>query len=280
MTLRTVPAPLAARLALEVTTVCRIWKITRRDGQAFGFTDHVTDLEVGGFVFRAVNAADGAQVDSSDGLSPATSEVDVAGGTIAERDVEARLWALARVEAWLVDYTDPSLGAVKLPGGELGEVKFDGARVTVELRGFKHRLGKPIGETVQPTCGADLGDARCGVNLAPYTVTGTLTAVTDAQHFADSARAEAAGYFDGGLLTMTSGANAGRSMEIKRFSAGGAFVAFLPFSYPLAVGDTYSLAPGCAKTVADCAGKFSNLVHCRGFPFVPGLQAIRNGGTA
>lgn len=278
--LRTVPGPLAARLAGE-TTLARIWRITRRDGQVFGFTDHDRDLVVGGRTYLAVNAADSSQVAGSAEFTAGAGEISIAaGGAIAAADVEAGLWSLATIDMELVDWADPGAGVVALDSGELGTVALAGGRITVELRGFKHRLGKPVGETVQPTCQADLGDARCGVNLAPFTVTGSVTSVVDSQQFTDGARAEATAFFDGGLLTFTSGANSGRGMEVKRFTAGGAFVLFLPLAYSVAVGDTYSLRPGCAKTVADCVGKYGNLVNFRGFPFVPGNQALRNGGTA
>lgn len=278
--LRTIPGALAARLAGE-TTLCRIWRVTRRDGLVFGFTDHDRDLVVGGRTYYAVNATDASQFGGSADLSSDAGEVSVAAAqTIVERDVEAGLWNLATVDVELVDYAAPDAGVVRLHSGELGRVSMSGGRVVVELRGFKHRLGKTIGATVQATCDADLGDARCKVALAPFTVTGSVTAVTDAQQFADSTRAEATAYFDGGELTWTSGQNAGRAMEVKRFTAGGAFVLFLPMAYPISVGDAYSLTPGCNKTLADCASKYNNVVNFRGFPFVPGNAAIRNGGTA
>lgn len=279
--LRTIPAPLSARLANEVTTLCRIWRVTRRDGQVFGFTDHVQDLVVGGRTYRSVNTAETTALEATSELAPANGEATLlAQEPLLERDIANGVWHLATVEVELVDYTAPGDGVVKLQSGELGQVRIEGGRVSVELRGFKHRLGKPVGRTVQPTCDADLGDARCRVTLGPLTVSGTVTAVTDAAQFTDAARTESTGWFDGGLLTWTSGLNAGRRMEVKRFQSGGAFTLFLPLAYPIAVGDGYSLYPGCDKTFSICVSKFNNGVNYQGFPFVPGNQAIRNGGTA
>lgn len=278
--LRTIPGALAARLAGE-TTLARIWRVTRRDGQVFGFTDHDRDLVVAGRTYYSVNAADGSPFAGGADLATDAGEVSMAAAqTIVERDVEAGLWNLATVDVELVDYSAPEAGVVRLHSGELGRVTMVAGRVSVELRGFKHRLGKPVGTTVQATCDADLGDARCKVNLALLTVTGSVTAVVDSQQFTDSARTEPTAQYDGGVLAWTSGANAGRKIEVKRFAAGGAFVLFLPMSYAIAVGDTYSLTPGCNKTVADCAGRYANLVNFRGFPFVPGNAVIRDGGTA
>jgi hypothetical protein len=60
-----------------------------------------------------------------------------------------------------------------------------------ELRGLSQALSQQIVELYTPDCRADLGDARCKVNLAALTVTGAITAVTDRRSFADSARGEA-----------------------------------------------------------------------------------------
>ncbi len=42
--MRAVPPDLAAHLAGDVTTLCRCWRVLRRDGLALGFTDHDRDL--------------------------------------------------------------------------------------------------------------------------------------------------------------------------------------------------------------------------------------------
>lgn len=279
--LRTIPSGLATRLAQEVTTLCRIWRVTRRDGQVFGFTDHVQDLTVGGVTYRSVHSAQASALEATSELAPANGEAALLlEQPILEREIAAGVWNLANVEVELIDYTAPDLGVVKLQSGELGQVRLEGGRISIEMRGFKHRLAKPVGRTVQPTCDADLGDARCKVTLGTFTVTGMVTAVTDDAVFVDSARSEPANWFNGGLLTWTSGQNAGRRMEVKRFQSGGTFTLFLPMAYPIAVGDGYSVYAGCDKTFATCVSRFSNGVNFQGMPFVPGNQAIRNGGTA
>lgn len=41
------------------------------------------------------------------------------------------------------------------------------------------------------------------------------------------------------------------------------------FHYPIAVGDAYTLIPGCRKRQQDCRDKWSNIVNFGGFSFVP-----------
>ena len=51
--MRTVPEDLSAALAGGVTTLCWCWRITRRDGQVSGFTDHDRDLVFDGVTYTA-----------------------------------------------------------------------------------------------------------------------------------------------------------------------------------------------------------------------------------
>ena len=50
-------AALEAHLAEGLTTVCRCWAVTRRDGVTYGFTDHDMDLVFDGITFRATAMA-------------------------------------------------------------------------------------------------------------------------------------------------------------------------------------------------------------------------------
>jgi uncharacterized phage protein (TIGR02218 family) len=85
------------------------------------------------------------------------------------------------------------------------------------------------------------------------------------------------GYFDGGVMTFTSGANDGLSMEIKAYVPG-QFTLQLPMPYPVAVSDTYSASPGCDKSLATCRDRYDNVVHFRGFPYIPGIDKITQVG--
>lgn len=82
------------------------------------------------------------------------------------------------------------------------------------------------------------------------------------------------GRFTGGLMTMTSGANAGLSMEVGAY-APGSMTLRLSFPYPLEVGDTYTMTPGCGKRfIEDCVGTWQNGDNFRGEPFLPGTDQI------
>lgn len=83
----------------------------------------------------------------------------------------------------------------------------------------------------------------------------------------------AQGYFTYGLVTWVTGANAGYSMDVRQFSPGTVTLA-LPMTYPITVGDTFTIVAGCDKTAATCKSRFANLLNFRGEPYVPGTDAI------
>src|SRR5690606_41275630 len=66
---------------------------------------------------------------------------------------------------------------------------------------------------------AVLGDGKCKVAVAGFTVSTTVTDVTNNQTFKAAALTQDAGWFTGGEVIWTSGNNAGRRMEVKEFAS-------------------------------------------------------------
>lgn len=85
------------------------------------------------------------------------------------------------------------------------------------------------------------------------------------------------GYFDGGLITFTSGACVGLSMEVKAYVPG-QITLHLPLPYAVAAGDGYSLIAGCDKSLATCRDRFANVVNFRGEPYLPGIDKVLQPG--
>lgn len=279
--MKTISNDLAGHLAGEVTTLCTCWKLTRVDSIVLGFTDHDKELTVSGVTYQAASGFNPTAIAGNANL--AVDNLDVEGllssDAIAEADVLSGLYDFAEVDIFLVNYADLSQGRLDLRSGWLGEVTLEDGRFTAELRGLAQRLTHTIGELYSPSCRAQLGDPRCKVALASYTVTGTVTACDSNMAFSDAVRLEAANRFAAGSVTFTSGLNAGRSMEIKEFAAG-RFTLVLPMPRPIAVGDAYSAVQGCDKTLATCRDRFSNVVNFRGEPHVPGLnKMLETAGT-
>jgi hypothetical protein len=120
---------------------------------------------------------------------------------------------------------------------------------TAEVRGISQSLQNTVGVLYTQLCTANLGDARCKVSLAAYTVNGAVTSTSDLANFVDTSRLDAQNYYTFGVVTWLTGLNAGLSMEVQSFTAGGQFKLVLPMPYAIALGDTYSVVAGCNKTL-------------------------------
>jgi uncharacterized phage protein (TIGR02218 family) len=276
--MKTISAELKAHLAQETTTLATLVRVERQDGQVFGFTDASDDITYAGVLFRSNVGHTPTSVKTTSALNVDNLEIEtyLDQSAITEADAQAGLWDYAQVEIAHVNYNDLSMGHMTLRKGWMGQIRTGRNQIIAELRGMMQPLQQIIGRIYAPACDADLGDARCGIALASYTVTGTATAVSSQHQFTDSSRAEAAAYFEGGKLIFTSGDNVGYAMEVKSF-ASGVITLQQGMPNPIAVGDAYSLSAGCDKLLATCRDKFSNVVNFRGFPHVPGTDRLISG---
>ena len=380
-----IPIALANHLASEVTTMSTCWRATLQNGCVFGFTDNTNDLVIDGVTYAAATGYTPSSISTTGTMAVDNLEVtgilDSAG--ITDGDLNAGLWDYAEIHIFQVNYTDLSQGILKLVRGRLGEIKSRRSDFVAEMRGLADAYTRSLCSIYGPSCRANLGDAHCGVNLAPFTVTGTVQTVSpDFRVITDSARTEPgpagavtitaisqakeavitasahgyasgqtiyivdvsgvaqpsglgingqyfiitkvdanrfsipvdtralatdaangptdaakvyspyvsggkatpagnAGYFAYGLLTFTSGANNGLSVEVQSYSPG-SITLQLATAYPLEVGTTYRMTAGCGKRFKeDCVNRFSNGVNFRGEPFLPGMdQLARFGGQA
>lgn len=274
---------LAAHQAGETTTLARCWRFERRDGFVLTVTNHDEDLVVSGETYRGQDGVTPTAISQEASAAVANSEVggflSVTGFT--EADVYAGLWDGAFISVFEVNYSDLTQGVMILGGGNIGELEVTRNAFKAEVRGLTQSLQKQTGRVVTKGCAWKFGDPdTCRVDLGPLTATGAFTAVADLRTMTDTARGEAADYWGAGLMTITSGANAGFSMEIYSFVAG-IFVLYLPLPYALEVGDTYSVTPGCRKRYTeDCLGKWLNTNNFGGFPLLPGADKVLGlGGT-
>ncbi len=104
-------------------------------------------------------------------------------------------------------------------------------------------------------------DTSDTADYPPYVSGGTVTPFSDS------------GYFDGGVIKMTSGPNDGLRMEVKSYTTGQITLA-LPFPELVQAGDSYSMTPGCDKSLETCRDRFNNVVNFRGFPYLPGIDKL------
>lgn len=279
--MKSLPAGLQAHLDTGATTLCYCWKLTRSDGFILGFTDHdrslsfdsVTFEASGGFTATAIEGSTGLNIDNLDVMGALTS------ARLNEGDLASGLYDNADIEIWRVNWTDVT-ERILMRKGNLGEVTRGRGAFSAEVRGLAHQLNQPTGRLYQYNCDADLGDARCGIDLedAAYKGVGTVSTVDDRRvvtvsgldGFIDN-------WFTRGRITFTSGANNGASMEVKAHTLRNSVVTvelWQPMSRSIAVGDTFIIRAGCDKQFATCRDKFSNVLNFRGFPHMPGNDFV------
>jgi len=174
--MRTIPAALQDHLDSGATTLCWCWRITRNDAVSFGFTDHDRDLDFGGTRYEAASGFTGSEIASAVGLNVDTLDVDGAlkSDRLNEKDLAAGLFDNAAIEIYRVNWADPDQ-RVLMRSGNLGEVSRGAHHFRCEVRGLAHELQPPKGRIIQYGCDADVGDARCEVNLdqAAFSANGT-----------------------------------------------------------------------------------------------------------
>lgn len=266
-----------AHLDGGATTLCWCWKLARADGLTQGFTDHDRSLSFDGVTYGAVSGFSASQIESSLGL--AVDNLTLAGAlssaTLNEADLAAGRYDNAEIAIWRVNWADVTQ-RVLMRSGTLGEVTRAGTAFQAEIRGLAQALNQPVGRVFGHLCDADLGDGRCGVALTASS--GAVAAVYDNRRFSVSGLGGFdSGWFDGGRLVFTDGANSGCAMEVKRHAATGGIVTielWQAMSETVTPDDGFTLTPGCDKQFATCKGKFSNAVNFRGFPFMPGNDAV------
>ena len=143
------------------------------------------------------------------------------------------------------------------------------AKVTVEsdLTLLKRQMPRNF---YAPSCVWTLYDTGCSVVRASHTFTGAAGSGSTASLIV---YASADASFQQGVITFTSGVNAGITATIKTAATG-----LLTLIYPLpvapAAGDAFSVSRGCDHTRATCDGRFANLANFRGFPYIPPPQIV------
>ena len=293
--MRTIPAGF---FDSEVTDLQVCWRLIRRDSLEILGTEYDVDIPIttgphaGTFLADAgITGSDvrstsdlsvdnlevvGALVPSTGVDTSDTSDTSLFLLDISPSDIEAGLLDNAEVVTFLVNANDPDLYQHVLRSGWIGNVKRNAeGRYTTELRGLTQALSQGILRTYSVSCDAELGDARCKVDMTPYTHDRTVTQVFSRRLFQISLPTiPMFGNVAGGTVTFTSGLNTGYSMEIKSYLSL-QIETYLPMPADIELGDTITIRQGCDKAWMTCVNQYNNVLNFRGDGvFVPGDTEI------
>jgi uncharacterized phage protein (TIGR02218 family) len=291
--MRDIPPDLLAAINGGAASLCTCWLLTRADGTKLGFTDHDRDLVLAGTPCAAATGWTAGAAETELGVKAGTATTTGAldpnvleSVAITEADIAAGRYDGAVVEAWRADWTAPET-AVLLWRGTIARLVRTGAAFTAEIEGPLWRLQRAAGRLYGKGCDARLGDARCRADVSGAAFNGVGAVVSadgDRRLVVSGLAAFAAGWFGGGLLTWTTGANAGAVQTVAGHLVGETGVVLVLEEAALqgvAAGDAFTVVAGCDKAFSTCGSKFSNLANFQGFPDIPGDDYLAvNAATA
>lgn len=288
--MKSLSATLQTHLDEGTTTLAWCWRIARADGIIFGFTDHDLTLSFDNTDFEPESGLTASEIRSGSDLSVDAQDAEGAltSDRITEADIAAGRWDNAEVELWCVNWADPRQ-RVLMRCGAVGQIRRGRVAFVAEDRSLAHVLGQTVGRTFQATCDAALGDDRCRINLDDPAFRGTGTAIDPLRDRAFTASGLGGfdpGWFTFGILEWTRGANAGRRTEVLGHDVTDGIAVLTLLEAPvrsITESDAFTIRAGCDKRMETCAAKFANTANFRGFPHIPGQDAVlryatRDGG--
>ena len=279
--MRVLPSAMNADIQSGAAGLCTVWIITRDDGARLGFTDHDEPLTLDGVICSAASGwtlgAAHSELGTGAGLAAATGALDSA--ALTEADILKGLYDDAALEIWRALWASPD-DRVLIWRSRITRLARQGSAAgqafTAEIEGPLGALSRVVGRTYSRTCDADLGDGRCRADVtgAAFNGAGSVSSVNEMRRATVAGLdAFASGWFTGGLIHWTSGANAGLSARIATHQTGATGAVLVLADEPvegLAPNDAFTVRAGCDKAFATCAAKFSNTDNFQGFPDIPG----------
>lgn len=276
--MKSISTALSTHLDGEVTTLASCWKIVRRDGREFFFTDHDRDIVFEGDTYEAESSYDRTAIQSNGDFG--VDNLDVAGILDSEKikDTELRsgLFNRADVYIFIVNWKDPSQGALKVRRGWFGEVSLLGnGTFTTEIRGLAQALSHNFIEVYASECRADFCDSRCKLNIADYEIATTVDTVISRSSFnLPTGFTVPTQGLDYGTVTFVDGENAGRVVEIIGYNTTSRQIdLFEGVSYDIVAGTNIKVAPGCNGSLDRCKF-YGNVVNRRAEDYVPGNDEL------
>lgn len=253
----------------------RLCTITRRDGTIIRIIDAEEDLSVDGNVYTAVSGVEFSAVQHTLGGEAPSFEIITAhsdGGTFDTFDLNNGLFDGASVTLHIVNRDDPdALGL--LFTGTVQTVSFSIlGKATLEVQGPSVE-SEAFVPSWSPMCRTDLFSTLCGLNENDWDHTCTVGAIIDRFNMTVSGLGSppADGWFNQGVGVNT---DTGQRFVIANWTLSTLrLTTYLPRCHLFTVGDSLTLYPGCDKTIATCATKFSNSINFQGEPHFAGVAA-------
>lgn len=271
-----------ASISGSLVTICRTWDIILRDGATLRLTDHDRPLVVGLKTYYPANSLAASALVRGGGTKERDREIKAALDVdlVTEEELLAGRFRDAMVKEAVVDWMNVGNGQFLQEIYWIKSTTSNGQYWTANIDSAMSFARLPSGRNYTRDCIHILGDSKCTVNIGPLTVTGEVASlVTDSYSgvFTTDVTTEPhTNFYYNGKLTFTSGQNSGLSYVVKtcETASAGKITLWLEPVFPVTVGDTFDLIPGCDKKFSTCKDTFSNAVNHGGFPFLIGQDRL------
>lgn len=291
--MKTIAAELLTHKAQETTSLCRLVKITCRDGDIYGLTTLDQDITYddgdgdGSLLYKWIYGVGMSRLEVGSGLSVDNAEISgivsaLEALGVTEAQLRAGKFDYADLWVYSLNYNDLTAGRHEIVSrGKFGRVSAGSDQYTGEARSLSQIWKQGITRVTSLTCrakfGSQVGEEKYPCGKVRTWVSATITAVDGAEGdriFTCSGLGQAANYFVPGIVRVLTGDNAGAEMEVTAFASGVVELA-LPMHDDFTIGDTLEISQDCNKLDHDvdhgCRyhwGADWNL-HFRGEPLIP-----------
>lgn len=295
----TVTAGLESHFLEKVTTLSSCVRITRRDGVVLGFTDHDKTIIYDGVDYiPMLNIPSNFRNEVNQKASNVSLDGFFVSGGMTRADFLAHLYDGAEILLFIINWNDTTQGIRILPGsGWFGKTKIEDYSFVAEFISLAEQLRTTEGKVFSRFCQYDFGDSDCGANLALFTETGTVTAVTNRSIITASVTqnqtlpSEASDmrdqddWYSDGMLVWTSGSNDDYQRQVLKSTVESdgdhTLHLSLPTEFDVSVGDTFTISTGCPKSKQACIDRgqwTSTKVQHGGFPYIPRQDKMNQTG--
>ncbi len=156
--------------------------------------------------------------------------------------------------------------------GLLGQIDVTATAAVFSFSGWNAKLNQMMPRNLyQSSCRHQLFDSYCGLSASSFAKSGTaLAGSTQSVLVATPPTPSGSASYQLGRLVMTSGANSGIQRLIALWDGVSKFQFLYPLPFPIAAGDTFTVYPGCDKSLgASGCGGFANTLNFGGEPYIP-----------
>ena len=263
-----------------------LYTFTLQSGTVLYYTNVDQDLTVGGNTFShlgPVFTRDGMKLKAGTEVQEMAVTMDIptslllSGTPFLQALRNGALdFAQFRLDLFISDtFADVSNGAINYWfSGKVASIDIGRQRAVATIKNDMNLLGIQMPRNLfQAGCVHTLFDGGCTLSKASYAVNGAVASspVPSKSLFYSSSLAQPSGYFSLGTIVFTSGVNNGVKRGIQTYANGAPSALYMdiPLVQAPSAGDTFTVYPGCDKTMNTCANTYGNLVNFKGFPYVP-----------